>query len=332
MEQKRFSTKTVADCGIFSALSVILLLIGVYVPLLGTLVMFLWSVPVMIVILRNGIGAGVAVGVITTILAMVFAGIANGLFAALSLVGFGLVYGICFKKKYAPGKTLFFGILAAGAVTVASVTFAGVLGSMDFSSLVSSFEADMREAYAYYADAGLLNSVVSEGMTTQMYVDQVISMMKQLLPAVFVMVAMMMAAGNYFFAVLILRKLKFDIRPLPKFRDWHMPWWIMWGLVVALLALAIGNFMNYDIMITFAKNIAISYCPVLMIEGISFTRYLMVHVHMGTALQVIIWIVAVMFGSVAMMYFIFIGAVDTIFDYRSSIEKRKLEKDGGNEK
>jgi uncharacterized protein YybS (DUF2232 family) len=165
-----------------------------------------------------------------------------------------------------------------------------------------------------------------------MYVDQVISIMKQLLPAIFVIVAMMMAAGNYFFAVLILRKLKFDISPLPKFRNWHMPWWIMWGLVVAFLSLAIGNFMNYDILITLAKNIAISYCPILMISGISFTRYLMVRVHMGVGFQAVIWIVAVMFTSVAMMYFILIGAVDTIIDYRKTIEKRKLKKDGGNEK
>jgi Flp pilus assembly protein TadB len=53
---------------------------------------------------------------------------------------------------------------------------------------------------------------------------------------------------------------------------------------------------------------------------------------MGVGFQAVIWIVAVMFTSVAMMYFILIGAVDTIIDYRKTIEKRKLKKDGGNEK
>jgi len=332
MEQKHFSTKTVADCGIFAALAVMMLLIGVYVPVLGTLVMFLWSVPVMIVILRDGITAGVAVSVITAILAMVFVGVLNGLFAAISLAGFGLVYGICFYKKYSPGKTLIFGILAAAAVTVVSITFAGVLGSMDFSSMMHSFESYMREAYAAYADAGLLDSVVPAGMSDQMYVNQMIALMKQLLPAVFVIVAMMMAAGNYLFAVVILRRLRFDIKPLPKFRDWHLPWWIMWGLVIALLSLAVGNFIHYELLITLAKNIALSYCPVLMLAGIAFTRYLMVRVHMGVFFQVVIWIIAIMFPSVATMFFILIGAVDTVLDYRNTIEKRKIKKDGGTQK
>ncbi len=331
MEQKHFSTKTIVDCGIFAALAVLLLLIGVSVPILGTLVMFLWSVPVMIVILRNGIPAGVTVSVITAILAMVFVGVLNGLFAALSLTGFGLVYGICFKKQYSPGKTLIFGILAAGAVTVASITFVGVLGSLDFSSLLSSFEAYMREAYAAYADAGLLDAVVPAGMTAQTYVDQIIAMMKQLLPAIFVIVAMMMAAGNYFFAVLILRRLRFDIRPLPKFRDWHLPWWVMWGLVIALLSLVAGNFTHNELLIALAKNIAISYCPVLIIARIAFTRYIMVRVGMGVIFQAVIWFAAFMFLSVAIMFFILIGAVDTILDYRNTIGK-KSKKDGGMEK
>jgi uncharacterized protein YybS (DUF2232 family) len=274
----------------------------------------------------------VAVSVITALLAMVFVGVLNGLFAALFLTGFGLVYGICFQKQYSPGKTLLFGILAASAVTVAAITFGGVLGSLNFSSLLSSFEAHMREAYSAYADAGLLDAVVPAGMTAQMYVDQIIAIMKQLLPAIFVIVAMMMAAGNYFFAVLILRRLRFDIRTLPKFRDWHLPWWIMWGLVVALLSLVAGNFTHNEVLITLAKNIAISYCPVLIIAGIAFTRYLMVRVRMGVIFQVVIWLAAFMFLSVAIMFFILIGAVDTILDYRNTIEKHKSKKDGGMEK
>ncbi|HMM07044.1 MAG TPA: DUF2232 domain-containing protein [Clostridiales bacterium] len=332
MEKKHFSTKTIADCGIFTALAVLLLLIGIYIPIFGTLVMFLWSVPVMIVILRNGVPAGVAVSVITAILAMVFAGVLNGLFAALSLAGFGLVYGICFKKQYSPGKTLIFGILAAAAVTLASITFGGILGSLNFSSLLSSFEAHMREAYAAYADAGLLDAMVPAGMTAQTYVEQIIALMKQLLPAIFVIVAMMMAAGNYFFAVLILRRLRFDIRPLPKFRDWHLPWWVMWGLVIALLSLVVGNFTHNELLLTLAKNIAISYCPILIIAGIAFTRYIMVRVGMGVIFQGVIWLAALMFPSVAVMFFILIGAVDTILDYRNNIGKQKSKKDGGTEK
>lgn len=332
MEQKHFSTKTIADCGIFAALAVILLLIGAYIPVLGTLVMFVWSIPVMIAILKDGIGAGVAVGVVTTVIGIVFVGVQSGLFYALSLVGFGLVYGICFLKKYSPGKTLLFGILAAALFTIASISFAGVLGSMDLTALLDSFESYMRDTYAAYEKAGLFNAVVSEGMTVQMYEDQLITIMKQILPAMFVIAAMVTAAANYFFAALILRKLKFDIRSLPKFRNWHMPWWIMWGLVVALLALVVGNFTDYEFLITLAKNICISYCPVMLIAGISFIRYLMVSTHLSGGVQVMIWIVAVMFLSVAFLFFVLIGAVDTVFDYRSSIEKRKLKIDGGNEK
>ena len=331
MEQKQPVSKILMDSALFGALAVICLLIYVYLPVVGSLVVFVWSLPIIIVILKDGAFAGAAAGALTAALAVILFGVQAGIFYALSLVVFGLVYGICFANKVSPGKSLLLGMAASVLITAASLFFAGSGGVMNYSDLVHSLETYLREAYAEYEKAGLFNAVVPEGMTVKAYQDQLIAVMKGLLPSFFLMAAMAQAAINYLCAALILRLLRFPIRPLPKFRDWHLPWWTMWGIVIALIALVLGNLSDMTILTTLAKNIFLCYVPLMFIAGVSFIRYLMVAGGLGIVFQALIWVAAAMFLSVSFPFFIMIGAVDTVFDYRSTIEKRKIKKDGGNQ-
>lgn len=330
MEQTQPVSKILMDVALFGALAVICLLIYAYLPVLGSLVVFVWSLPIIIVILRDGVFAGAAAGALTAVIAVILFGVQAGGFYALSLVVFGLVYGICFAKKVSPGKSLLLGIVASVLITAMSLFFAGS-GVMNYSDLVHSLETYLRQVYAEYEKAGLFNAIVPEGMTVKSYQDQLIAVMKGLLPSFFLMAAMAQAALNYLCAALILRLLKFPIRPLPKFRDWHFPWWTMWGIVIALIALVLGNLSDMTVLTTLAKNIFLCYVPLMFIAGVSFIRYLMVAGRLSIVFQALIWMAAAMFLSVSFLFFIMIGAVDTVFDYRSTIEKRKIKKDGGNQ-
>ena len=65
---------TLADCGVFAALAVVLVLISTYVPLLGFAASFVWAVPVIIVVLRRGVAAGALTSLVTLVLSLVFTG------------------------------------------------------------------------------------------------------------------------------------------------------------------------------------------------------------------------------------------------------------------
>lgn len=54
-QTKGLSSRVLTDCGIVVALSVVLVLISFYIPVLGTLATMIWAVPVMALVLRRGI-------------------------------------------------------------------------------------------------------------------------------------------------------------------------------------------------------------------------------------------------------------------------------------
>lgn len=320
-EIKQGSVYTLADCGIFAALGIVLVLVSTYIPLLGFLAALVWSVPVIIVVLRRGVGAGILTSVVVFMLSVLFTGPVMGVVSGITVGVFGIAYGICFKKKISPGKTLFIGTIVAGLVTVITLTASMFIGNIPINSLIQSAEDSFREIFATYDEMGLLAQVLPAGVSSNEYIAEVIDMFRRLLPGVFILAAMSMAALNYVFAALILKKFQFDIRPLPLFREWHFPWWIMWGIAVVLAAYLMGKQLGGENYFLIAQNILYIYLPIFMVSGVSIITYFFHMWKLSNGIRGIIWVIAVLFMSFSLPFIILMGAIDTVLDYRKHLQK-----------
>lgn len=100
MSNKNFSAKAVRDGAMMTALSVIFMLMGIYVPFLSTLGMLLSGVPLAVLYFKDGLRPSVYAAVIASFILFFFT--VNFLSSFLMMLAYGvpgLVAGICLKKR-----------------------------------------------------------------------------------------------------------------------------------------------------------------------------------------------------------------------------------------
>ncbi|MEE0776896.1 MAG: YybS family protein, partial [Bacillota bacterium] len=289
-DTKVFSPRVIADFSIVAALSVVLVLTAAYAPFLGTLAMLIWAVPLMALVQRRGLGAAVLALIVISVASVLLAGVVSGLFSVAWIGFFGLVYGVCFRKRVSPLSTLAAGTLISGIIMVAALALGAVLGAFSFDSFIATMTDTMNEVIDMYESAGVLGQLLPQGMTVEEYQTEVLDLMKMILPACFIVYGMISAALNYIFAAVILRRLNYDITPLPPFRDWHFPWWILWAIVVALIAYLMGNQWPEGHYHQIALNILYIYLPIFLISGISMVAWLLHAMNVRRGTKMIVWV------------------------------------------
>lgn len=325
-QTEHLSSRVLADCGIVVALSVVLVLVSFYIPVFGTLAAMIWAVPVMALVLRQGLLPAILSVLVTAVASILFVGVAGGLLSAAWIGFFGLVYGVCFRRKVSPLSTLMAGTVAAGIIIVISLAVSAILGVFSFDGLTGTLKEAVQQTMSMYESAGILNQLLPQGMTAAEYGEEVLSMMMTLLPAVFILYGMASAALNYLFAAVILKRLRFDIIPLPPFREWHFPWWILWAIVVALVAYLMGTKWSGGYYHQIALNIVYLYLPVFLISGVSVVAWALATCRAKTGAKVVVWVALVLFARFSVPLLLILGALDPLLDYRKIWNRTSTKK------
>ena len=100
------------ESGILAALSVVLGLMAVYLPVVGVIAVMIWALPLVVLTVRHGLRYGVAAAVAATAVLSLFAGppMAVRLFLAFAPTGLALGWAI---RAELSGTRIFFSGLAA---------------------------------------------------------------------------------------------------------------------------------------------------------------------------------------------------------------------------
>lgn len=332
MEQNHSFGKKVTDILALMLFGVVLLFGGLYIPFLGTFAVFLLSLPVVLAVHRYGIGSGIVLGILFMLLGFAVVGIPAGLIPVSCMMVLGLIYGISFCKKVAPGKTLVFGIVFVVVLGVLYFFLTYTLEGISLGDIRRTYEEELAAVYNVYVESGILDAALVEGMSVDAYFTKLVDEMMQILPSFLFLAALIIAAANYFISLYVLKKESADIRSLPPFAHWHLPWWVLWSVVFALMFYVGGNFLDSEILLIIAKNILICSVPFFVVAGISLVRYYFLHWQLNTVVQVGFWLFVVLFLSVSMMFFVLIGAGDAVIDYRTHLTKKKNNDVGGHKK
>lgn len=327
-EKRGMPARLLLDAGIMAALSILLLFTVLYIPLLGSAAIFVWSVPLMIVVMRHNWPAGILCSLVVLAGAFLLGGgSVIGLSCGFILVVFGLAYGICFKRGVAPLRTVLIGTVVAGLITAASFLLLKLWGYFSFDAIINEAEKTVQQVLATYESMQLLDNLLPAGMTAEAYKTEILSAFRTLLPAFFILTAMLMAACNYLFAVLILRRLRLPVRPLPPFRNWHLPWWLVWGVIIALGTLFFGNRWNHEALLMVAQNILYVFAPISLLAGISLLAFIYHQFGLGTGGKVLFWLLFILFSTFTVPFAAFLGVFDMVIDYRKIFAGMKNRKD-----
>lgn len=297
-----------------------------FLPGPGLAAAFIWSMPLILIVLKDGVGWGVVLALLVSLCCLLIQPGIAGALAAILIAGFGLALGIAVKKKFHPGRTITVIILVSALLVIVYFLAAPYCGLPTLHSFSAAITDAAKSFFTEYNDA-FVDAARDRNVSLIAFQSEVISAVTLLLPSYLIVAIALSVTLNYIFALLILGYRGDDVAVMPPFSQWHMPWWTLWGILCALVLLVGGNFFDNDFPVMIARNIFFCYFPIYLVAGISLIRYFFIRVGLSPVFQALIWIAAFIAMSFTLVFLIFLGAIDAALDYRTAMKKRKKRND-----
>ena len=318
MNQHRITPLT--ESGLLTALSVVLALMAVYLPVIGFLLVLFWPLPLIVLVVRHGLRWG--------LMATVAAGGLVGLLVEplLSLrlvVAFapaGLLLGWAFSKGWSGVRTFMLTLFAAIAGQLAAVGLLLLVTDVNplavqVDILQSSFDSSLQ----LYAGLGMSEEALAQ---TRADIEQGMKMLSYLFPLVFILMGFFYAAAAYISGSKVLRRLGHNVPQFPPVHEWRLPQGFLYLFGFALVGLYWGG--TRQLMWLYQLSLNANALAIIagLVQGLVLVHCLFRHFKVGMALRVVFYLFILMNPFLAQVVAM-TGLIDMLFDYRQRFAARR---------
>ncbi len=312
-----------AEGALMAALTVVLVLTGYFIPFLQVLTNIIWTVPIVVLIVRRDLRLGIMATFVAGLAISFFTGPINGALLFSQFAALGLVYGYLFKNNARPGP-----ILAAGAIVsllslLLNLGLTSWLTGLPLGGLLQEFEAAVNYTMDFYHRTGMLEHMGGQGMTLeqlQATFAGMIDLLRLLLPGILISAAILAAFVNYLVAAKILQRLGLANRQLPPFRYWQLPWYFIWGVIAGLGLWQLGDYYGLDLASRAGVNILYVYLPLLAGNGLAAVSFIFYHWKIASFLKAALAVFALLNLPVACTALVAVGLFDPFLSYRRRLQ------------
>ncbi len=314
-------TREITEAGLFAALIAVLIIASFYIPIIGSIMGMFLPLPIIVLTMKNKPLYVIASGVVAIILAgmvvSIISSIALGGMALL--VGFPMGMAMKYKKKNL--VTLLIGSLSAAA------GFFLVFSMIEITTGITLMQT-IEESFKMSMDiqSGLTSAVQGLGVDSktslveaQKLMDNLLYLMKLIMPALILVMAMFYSAANLMISHQVLKRLNIDHVPLGTFDTFRYPKHLAYGSIgMMVLAYLLGSFNIVDMQLITA-NFAYLFTAIFSIQGMSLIYYWMKK-RTGKASGFILIVLLAFFGMI--QYIAFLGFFDVLMDIRKFEKKQ----------
>lgn len=309
MKQTKFITEGAALLAIYA----ILLLISMYVPILGTVVTFALPLPFILLTIRHKLSNVLVIFVAALFVTIIVSQPMN--LVKTTMFGLiGIVLGYMYKTRKKPVEILIAGTLAylIGFVLiyVASIKFFNI---DIMKQMQSVFSESMVQSEKIVSAIGMAISKEQKELLTQMN-----DILQSLFPSILVLVSVCFSWITVIISGSVLKKLKHDIIPWPKFKDLQLPKSIVWYYVIFIL---LATFIKVDptsyLHMVFS-NLYVIFALLLVLQGLTFISFLAYRKGFTKGVPIISFIVC-MFIPMLFPLVTILGIIDLGISLRSKI-------------
>ncbi|MES5883251.1 MULTISPECIES: YybS family protein [Bacillus cereus group] len=309
MKQTKFITEGAALLAIYA----ILLLISMYVPILGTVVTFALPLPFILLTIRHKLSNVLVIFVVALFVTVIVSQPMN-LVKTIMFGLIGIVLGYTYKTRKKPVEILIAGTLAylIGFVLiyVASIKFFNI---DIMKQMQSMFSESMVQSEKIVSAIGMPISKEQKELLKQMN-----DILQLLFPSILVLVSVCFSWITVIISGSVLKKLKHDIIPWPKFKDLQLPKSIVWYYVIFIL---LATFIKVDptsyLHMVFS-NLYVIFALLLVLQGLTFISFLAYRKGFTKGVPIISFIVC-MFIPMLFPLVTILGIIDLGISLRSKI-------------
>lgn len=263
------NTKFITEGAALLAIYAMLLLISMYVPILGTVVTFALPLPFILLTIRyrlsNAFIVFTAALFITVIVSQPMNLVKTTMFGLI-----GIVLGYMYKKRKKPVETLMAGTLAyligIMLIYVASIKFFNIDLMKQMQNM---FNESMAQSEKIVTAAGMPISKEQKELFAQFN-----DVLQTLFPSLLVMVSVCFSWITVMISGSVLRKLKHDVIPWPKFKDIQLPKSIVWYYVIFILLSTFIKVEPTSYLHMVFSNLYVIFALLLVLQGLTFIAFI----------------------------------------------------------
>ena len=308
------------ESGLLSALTVILALAAVYLPVVGVVASLVWAIPVTVLVVRHGLRWGAMAVLVSGVIMALLIEPTISLRMVLSFGPTGLVLGYAFRRRWSgaqalvasvAGKLLTFGLLFL-------LTSVNPL-NMQMDVMQQSFD----ETFAVYEQMGMDKAAIE---ASRAQVQEALTYLNLLLPFVVGVMGLLDAAVAYIVGSRVCKDgpvFSFaELDELPPFAEWRLPQFFLYLLGFALVGIYWGGSREIQPLYQAAFNLNMVAMGAGVIQGLSLMSYVMDRFRVGKVMRICLY-AFVLLGGVLMQILAFTGLFDMLFDYRRRFGQKK---------
>lgn len=262
---------SMTESGLLAAVTVVMALIGVYVPFFGTAAVLMWPLPILVLIVRHGLQWGVMAAVVAGVLTAALVEPMASLRLALAFAPGGIALGLGFRRGWPPVRTLTVGIVCSMAAKLAALALLFTLTGIEpFSAQFDIMEESFATTAEMYRDMGMSDAQIEE---SRAIFTENLSLMRLLLPLIVVIMGLMDTMLNYFLGGVVLRRLGHGVATLPPFAEWRLPPVFLYVFGFALVGMYWGSTREIAPLYQASLNFFMLAAFAGLIEGVSVYVY-----------------------------------------------------------
>lgn len=316
--------RPLTESGLLVAISVLLGLLAVFLPVAGMVAALLWALPFLVLVVRHGLRQGILALVVSAVVMTLFLGPWTAVRIALSFGPVGIALGYGFSRGWDPAWIFLCGLATAMVSNLlAFALLFAVTGinpvAMERDIMQQSLDASM----ATYQAAGVDTASLEE---SKQEFEKVLGFMEVLAPILLFILGLIYAGVNYYVGSCLLRRFGYEVATVPPFRSWRLPGFFLYLFAFALIGLYWGKSRSIDHLYTASFNLTVLAMIAGLVEGCSLLGYVMNRLALGKVWRVLVYFFFCLNGILAQLLAV-AGLFDMVFDYRKRYEEREKEQD-----
>ena len=302
------------ESGILAALSVVLGLMAVYLPLVGVVAVMVWALPLLILTVRHGWKYGIAAAVAAMAVLSLFAGPPLAFRLFLAFAPTGVVLGWCIRRDFSGTRTFFSGLAASiGGKLLGFALIFFLMGIDPWQAQLDGLKEAFDATTEMYTTMGVDPQELAQ---SQQQIDGAIAMVAQLAPLIVLIMGLFDTFVLYFVGTRVLRRLGHAVpQALPPFSEWQMPRAFLYLFVLSLVAMYWGESHTLPVLKQFGLNANMIAMMAGLVQGLALLHVLMKSYNVRTFLRAFIYIFVCLNGLLLQVV-AFTGLVDMFVDYR----------------
>ena len=306
------------ESSLLVAITVIIGLVSVYVPIIGMFAEFFCAVPLAVLTARQGAGKGLSALVVTFILLSMLISPILAMRLALSFGICGVVLGWCIRKNFGAVRIFLSTLIVASAAQV--LTLALLIVVMDVNLINTQIEMareSFDESFSMYEAMGVEPARINEAKEQ---VEPILQTLVFLMPTLIMLTALINTLAVWFTAKWIFPKLQMKIPTMPPFAEWRFHVLFFYNAIIGGLGMYWGFTRGWTEIYEISLNLLVVSVIIGLVQGLSLLSFVFDRYKISKFMRRVVYVLLLL-NMFFLQLVAITGLVDMLFDYRKRFLK-----------